>query len=39
MNCIIVCKYIITFVILGNYTIKMQFKGVLHTEMPDILFF
>ena len=24
---------------LSNYTIKMQFKGVLHPEMPDILFF
>ena len=24
---------------LSNYTIKMQFKGVLHSEMPDILFF
>ena len=24
---------------LCNYTIKMQFKGVLHPEMPDILFF
>ena len=23
----------------SNYTIKMQFKGVLHPEMPDILFF
>ena len=24
---------------LSNYTIKMQFRGVLHSEMPDILFF
>ena len=24
---------------LSNYTIKMQFKGVLRPEMPDILFF
>ena len=24
---------------LSNYTIKMQFKGVLHPEMPDIPFF
>ena len=24
---------------LSNYTIKMQFKGVLHPEMPDNLFF
>ena len=24
---------------LSNYTIKMQFKGVLHPEMPDILLF
>ena len=24
---------------LSNYTIKMQFKGVLNPEMPDILFF
>ena len=34
-----VCKYIIRFVMLSNYTIKMQFKGVLHPEIPDILFF
>ena len=34
-----VCKYIITFVMLSNYTIKMQFRGVLHPEIPDILFF
>ena len=27
------------FVMLSNYTIKMQVKGVLHPEMPDILFF
>ena len=33
------CKYIITFVMPSNYTIKMQFKGVLHPEMPDIHFF
>ena len=26
-------------VMLSNYTIKMQFKGVLHSEIPDILFF
>ena len=26
------------FVMLSNYTIKMQFKKVLHPEMPDILF-
>ena len=39
MQCIIVGKYIITFVMLSNYTIKMQFKWVLHPEMPDILFF
>ena len=32
-------QYIIPFVMLSNYTIKMQFKGVLHPEMPDILFF
>ena len=24
---------------LSNYTIKMQFKRVLHPEMPDVLFF
>ena len=23
----------------SNYTIKIQFKGVLHPKMPDILFF
>ena len=39
MQCIIVGKYIITFVMLSNYTIKMQFKWVLHPEMPDILFY
>ena len=39
MQWFIVCKYIIRFAMLSNYTIKMQFKGVLHPEMPDILFF
>ena len=34
-----ICKYIITFAMVSNYTIKMKFKGVLHPEMPDILFF
>ena len=27
------------FVMLSNYTVKMQFKGVLHPEIPDIFFF
>ena len=30
---------IITFVMLSNCTIRMQFKGDLHLEMPDILLF
>ena len=31
--------YYYYIVMLSNYTIKMQFKGVLHPEMADILFF
>ena len=31
--------YIITFVMLSNYTFKMQFEGVLQTDILNILFF
>ena len=31
--------YYINFVMLSNYTIKMQFKGVLHPEMACPIFY